>query len=619
MAESVSFGTWLRQRRRALDLTQQAFANQVGCARITLTRIEADTLKPSKELALILLEKVGIPAPEREQWVRFARGRSGLPSQNVPSFYPVRSQTNLPVFFTSFIGREKEQKEIIKLIDKHRLVTLTGSGGVGKTRLALKVGEQLLKDYAKGVWFIDLASLNETTMLPQTIAAVFNIPTQVNTPVTELLINFLRAKSLLLILDNCEHLLDASARLVTTLLTNCADLKILATSREALGIDGEVIYRVSSLSVPANQSFELANNVSSYASVRLFIDRAQLVQTDFSMTLENTSSIVQICHRLDGIPLAIELAAARVDILQVDEIWRQLQQRFDLLSSYKRIGIARHQTMRASIDWSWDLLLEPEQTFMRQLSIFAGGWTLKSAQAVCDGDALSLTSALANKSLMVVNQEPGHETRYRFHEIIRQYAREKLVESGEEANIASRHLKYFLQLSEQAELALKGHAQKEWYVRLRVDQDNIHASLAWANETDVEAGLYLAGRLHRFWERFNIREGALWLNEFIQKPESNAYPLARAKALLTWSWEQHIFQNFGLADSATQECLALYQAFNDKQGEVDVLTLLGSILHSEGVPDMELFQRALSLAQSLNDPWRQALVLDRMSFVESEY
>jgi len=619
MTAKTSFGTWLRQRRRTLDLTQQAFADQVGCARITLSRIEADTLKPSKELALILLEKVGIPLSEREQWVPFARGHSGLPSKNVQPFISIGPQTNLPVSLTSFIGREKEQKEIIQLIGKHRLVTLAASGGVGKTRLALKVGEQLSKDYIKGVWFVDLASLNESAMLPQAIAAIFNIPSQSNTPVTELLINFLHNKSLLLILDNCEHLLDACIPLITTLLTNCADLKILATSREALAIDGEALYRVSSFSVPVNQSFELTENISGYESVRLFIERAQLVQTNFSMTIENNSSVVQICHRLDGIPLAIELAAARVDVLQVDEIWMQLQQCFDLLQSNQRTVIPRHQTMRASIDWSWNLLTEPEQIFMSQLSIFAGGWTFETAQAVCDGDVLSLTSALVRKSLIMVYREAGQETRYRFHEIIRQYAREKLVESGEEVNIARRHLEYFLQLSEQAELALKGSAQKEWYARLRLERDNIRAALVCAAQTDIEAGLYIAGRLHRFWERFDIREGARWLEEFIQKPESHNYSLARAKALLAWGWQQHIFQNFGLAHSVGQECLELYQACNDKQGEVDALTLLGSMLPSEGVPDMEILQRALSLAQSINDPWRQAMVLDRMSFVESEY
>ncbi len=619
MTENISFGTWLRQRRRALDLTQQAFADQVGCARITLSRIEADTLKPSKELALILLEKVSIPPSERGQWVRFARGQSSLPSKAIQRLTPTRPQTNLPASLTSFIGREKEQKEIIKLIGKHRLVTLTGSGGVGKTRLSFKVGEQLSKDYVKGVWFVDLASLNDSTMLPQTIAAVFDIPTQANIPVTELLINFLRAKSLLLLLDNCEHLLDACARLTTTLLTNCADLKVLATSREALAIDGEALYRVPSLSVAANQSFELTENMPGYESVQLFIERAQLVQTDFSMTVENTSSIAQICHRLDGIPLAIELAAARVDVLQVDEIWGQLQRCFDLLQSDKRTVIARHQTMRASVDWSWSLLVKLEQAFMRQLSIFAGGWTLESAQAVCDGDVLSLTSALVSKSLIIVNQESGQETRYRFHEIIRQYAREKLVKAGEEPNISTRHLKYFLQLSEQAEPGLKGHAQTEWYARLRAERDNVRAALGWAVKADVEAGLYLSARLDRYWGRFDIREGARWLDEFVQKAESNVYPLARAKALLNQGWEQHMFQNFASAHSAAQECLALYKACNDKPGEVDALTLMGSILHSEGVPDMEVLQRALSLSQLLNDPWRQALVLDRMSFVEHDY
>jgi predicted ATPase/DNA-binding XRE family transcriptional regulator len=425
MQEEISFGKWLYKQRRALDLTRQAFADQVGCAEVTLRRIEAGTLKPSKELASLLLEKLGIPGTELPQWISFARGLSGFPSQYISSKKPI---TNLPAPLTTFIGREKEQLEVIQLIAKHRLVTLTGSGGVGKTRLSIKVGEQILGNYADGLWLVELAALSDPTLIPQTAVGLFGITAQSNIPFTDLLINFLHAKSALLILDNCEHLLDACAHFSDTLLKSCPLLKILATSREPLGSAGEAIYRVPSLALP--DSKQLLDSFREFESVNLFEERAQLAQFDFSLTLENASSVAQICHRLDGIPLAIELAAAKVGVLSTEQIAKQLDESFNLLTGGNRTALPRHHTLRASMNWSWGLLTELEQTLMRQLSVFAGGWTLESAYAVCDGDVLNLMSALVKKSLVVANQASGQEPRYRFHEIVRQYMYERLSESG---------------------------------------------------------------------------------------------------------------------------------------------------------------------------------------------
>ena len=333
MKKEISFGVWLRNQRRLLDLTRQALASQAGCAEITLRRIENGTLKPSKELALILLEKLGVPENERPQWIQFARGLTGYPKQSVDSF-PTKSLTNLPSLLTTFIGREKEQAEIIQHLNKHRLVTLMGSGGVGKTRLSIKVGEQVMADYSNGVWLLELASLNNPALLPQTITALFGLVTQSNTSLMEVLINFLRNKTILLILDNCEHLLDACAQLADALLKNCPNLKILATSREALGIMGEVLYRVPSLGLPDIHG--PPENIRTHELVRLFEERAQLAQADFTLTAENASSVAQICSRLDGIPLAIELAAAQiVNIFPRSKSRRDLDQSFNLLTGRK--------------------------------------------------------------------------------------------------------------------------------------------------------------------------------------------------------------------------------------------------------------------------------------------
>ena len=610
MTTEISFGSWLRQRRRMLDLTQQACANLVGCARSTLRRIEAGDLKPSKELALILLEKLGIPESERPEWVRFARGLSAIPQKSTLEFVPIRSSTNLPVTLTTFIGRENEQDKIFNLIAKNRLVTLAGAGGIGKTRLSLQVGQKLLNDYPHGVWFVAFDSLFDPSLVPQTVASVFNIQEGPDRPVIEILKAFLSQKTILLILDNCDHLLDACAQLIKTLLTYCPNLKILATSREILNMEGDATYYLPTLSIPENN--DLPEKINEYESVRLFEERAALALSSFRLTKQNTQIVGHICRRVDGIPLAIELAAARVDILQVDEICKQLEHCFDLLVRNSRTVIARHQTMRASMDWSWGLLTLLEQTFMRQLSVFAGGWTLESAQAVCEGDVLNLTSALVKKSLIMVDQEAGRETRYRFHEIVRQYAREKLVQTDEEENIRTQHLKYFLQFSEQAESALRGPAQMEWYARLNDERDNIRAALEHADHTDVEAGLYICGRLRQFWEKFDLQEGTRWLTRFVQKPESAIYPHAKATALCSLAWSLQWLEDFEQAHMVAQECLDLYRACGDKYGEVGALTLLGAISSWHVVSDMELLQQALGQAKSLRDGWSQASILGWM-------
>jgi len=519
---------------------------------------------------------------------------------------------NLPFQLTSFIGREKEQEEIIHLIGKYRLVTLAGVGGIGKTRLALQVGEKVLNNYPAGVWFISLDSLSDSTLVPQTVAAVFDIREGSNRPVIEILINILRGKTTLLILDNCEHLLEACSQFIATLLQNCSNLNILVTSRELINIAGEASYYVPTLAIPEDS----IANLDEYSSVQLFVERAQLALSTFVVTKENANAIIEICRRVDGIPMAIELAAVRVNILQVEEILKQLQYSFTLLSSDGRKIVPRQQALKASMDWSWGLLTDTEQTFMRQLSVFAGGWTLNSAQAIYGGDVLDLTSALVKKSLIVVHQESDRETRYRLHEIVRQYAREKLAESGEEANMSTLHLKYFLQLSEQAELLLRGPEQVKWFSRIFDERDNIRAALAWASKVgDVETGLYLSSRLDRFWDSFDMREGMSWLDAFLRKPESKVYPIARAKALWTQGWLLEWLQQSAEAHSAAQECLDLYQARGDKEGEIDGLLLLGFI--SDIPKSVELSLQALTLAQLLGDTQRQAYAFTNLGWVEN--
>jgi predicted ATPase/DNA-binding SARP family transcriptional activator len=578
-------------------------------------------LKQYQTCEQILRKELGLD-PQPETLALYKRIRKGdiKPAQVIKPAETNPPKHNLPSQLSSFIGREKEQTEIMNLIAKNRLVTLLGTGGIGKTSLALQVGHKLLNEYPNGIWFIALDSLSDLTLVPQTVAAVFEIRESNDRSRIEILINKLCEKTTLLILDNCEHVVEACAQLATTLLSNCSKLKILATSREVLNVTGEATYRTPSLSIPEQDEMSL-QELTEYESIRLFKERAALAASSFTLTKENAQAVIDICRKVDGIPLAIELAAARVNMLQVSEILNQLQGSFALLSTDNRTASLRQQTLQASVDWSWGLLNAAEQTFMRQLSVFAGGWTLESAEAVCDSDVLSLTQALVTKSLIVVDQRSGPTTRYRFHEIVRQYAREKMIEAGEEDKLRTRHLNYFLQLTGEAEPSLKGPAQIEvWMARLNEERDNLRAALRWADKTDVEAGLYISGRLQGFWENLNVDEGARWITKFIGKPESNKHPHAKAKALyalgvlLLWS------EKFTQATSVAEECLTLFRACGDQQGEADALLLLGydlQYLDKRESAD-ELYEQSLVLARALGDARRQALALFRLGYDHPE-
>ncbi|MEO8355641.1 MAG: helix-turn-helix domain-containing protein [Chloroflexota bacterium] len=610
---NLSFGEWLQRRRGAEGWTQKQLAQKINCSISTLRKLESEERRPSVQVVERLAVIFSIPQNEHKSFLRFARGDWQAFSNEETTDAPwhishAAPASNLPASLSSFVGRKKEQVEILNLLTKSRLVTLAGVGGIGKTRISLQIGNQLLRQYPNGVWFVALESLSDPTLLPQTVASVFDIREAPNRPVLEILINMLREKTILLILDNCEHLLDACAQLITALLTNCPNLKILSTSREILNMEGEATYYLPSLSIPEDHAS--LEKTTEYASIQLFAQRAASARSSFMMTKENAQTVLEICRRMDGIPLGIELAAAHINILGTKEILKQLNESFSLPSTDSRIILPRHQTMRASLNWSWGLLTASEQVFLRRLSVFAGGWTLESAQVVCEGNALNWVSALLKKSLVMVHRKTGDQTRYRFHEIVHQYMRERLLESGEEENIRTRHLQYFLQLSEQAETALRGPTQVEWMLRLNDEHYNIRVALEWAKRNDVEAGLYLSGRLHRFWESFDVREGARWLSGFLQAPGSKSYPLARAKALCAQAWIMFWAQEFDQAYVDGQESLDLYRACGDKIGEIDALFALGvTDLKAPTEKVIELYNQALILSKSIGDPWRQAYAL----------
>jgi predicted ATPase len=430
------------------------------------------------------------------------------------------SKLKVPIPLTSFIGREKELKEVAGLFSKSRLITLTGSGGVGKTRLAIQVVSEVLDLFPDGVWFLDLAPLSDPALVPNTLASLFGLRESGEMPVADLLINYFHSRTALVIFDNCEHLIKPCAQLVHSLLTSCEHLSILATSREALRVSGELPYRVPSLEFPSLDVIATIDQLSAMEAVRLFVERAAVALPGFTIDSHNGFTIAQICRRLDGIPLAIELAAVRTNMLSCQQILTRLDDRFSFLTGGLHSDLPRHQTLRAMIQWSYDLLSESEQLLFIRLAVFAGGWSLEAAERVCVGTGietyqiLDLLTQLLNKSLIVVERTQGQKPRYHILETIRRYAEEKAWASGEREIIRDRHLTYFIEVAEQAEKNLHSSEMIMWLDRLETELDNIRAALAWALESNIESMLRLAGALPKFWHtRGFTLEGIKWLEQ----------------------------------------------------------------------------------------------------------
>ncbi len=449
--------------------------------------------------------------------------------------------TNLPTPLTSFVGREKELKEISRLVLSSRLLTLTGPGGVGKTRLAIQTANDIMEKFRDGVFWVGLVGLTDENLIPQEIAQSLDVRELSDEPLIETLKTHLKSKGLLIVLDNCEHLIRGCALYAEQLLAACPRLNILATSIEALGLFNETTWQVPSLPLPEMQQPLSLEELQQFASIELFVERASAVKNNFTLTEQNAKAVAQICYRLDGIPLAIELAAARTKVLSVDEIAARLDDRFSLLTAGSRTAIPRHQTLRATIDWSYELLTEPERILFRRLAVFGGGFTLDAAEAVCSqgelkrNDVLDVLGRLVDKSLVIVEPESTTgETRYRLLETIRQYALEKLVEIGEALAIRDQHLGYYLALAEKSEPNIFGSESAAWYRRLDKELDNIRAAIEWStNMGKADSALRIAGSLVYFWFAHGL-VASEWhdrVQQALARPEGRERTLARAKAL----------------------------------------------------------------------------------------
>jgi non-specific serine/threonine protein kinase len=497
----------------------------------------------------------------------------------------VETPHNLPRSLTSFVGREQELAACRALLADARLVTLLGMGGTGKSRLAVKLGEDALAAHPDGVWFVDFGAVSDPERVEHAVALALGVREEPGRPLVQNLLEHLQRRRVLLLLDNCEHLLAGAARLAVTLLAACPDVRLLATSREPLAIDGESVYPVPPLSVPREGAAGGAAKFEKFAAVRLYVERARAAAPGFALTDANAAIVGEICRRLDGIPLALELAAARTKVLAVDQIRARLDDRFKLLTGGSRTALPRQQTLRATIQWSHDLLAPREQEFLRRLAPFVGGWSLEGATAVVEenGDefeTLDLLTLLVDKSLVVVDRTDPERPRYRLLESVREFALERLEESGESAAVRDRHLDYYLGLAERSEDELVGPNQGAWFEVLEAENENLLAALSWCGKTagGGEKGLRLAAAVYRFWSaRGHYALGRRALIEALARPRSDGDSAARAKALVRGAGLALAEGDHAAARALIEESLGLYRELGDQKGAARALTGLATV------------------------------------------
>ncbi|MCW1970230.1 MAG: AAA family ATPase [Anaerolineae bacterium] len=555
----VSFGAWLQRQRKAMRLSAEALAQTIYCSAVTLRKIEYEERLPSKDMAERMAEVFHIAEAKRARFIEFARGNTlaydaafevAIEAAPVIALTPPTSPSaatlfhlphNLPTPVTSFIGRHGEAEQVAAHLSEARLITLTGAGGAGKTRLALQTANHLLElqtqtangwlaqTYPDGVWLVGLAALTDERLVLGAVASALGVYED-NTRALAALRQYIGQKKLVLVLDNCEHLVAACAELVTNLLHTCPHLKILATSREVLGVMGEVRYGVQPLSLPTpNEAghIALATHAPLPDALQLFAARAKAVQHQFTLSPTNAALVTHICQQLDGNPLAIELAAARLNALSLAQIAARLDDRFKLLTNGNRAGPPHQQTLRATLEWSCGLLSADERHAFAQLAVFAGGWTLEAAEAVLGEEVLDVLTRLVDKSLVTVNPiEHGGQTewRYGYLETIRQYAHEQFVHSAAFAHTHRRHLAWLAEWCAHSARRLVGPDQVRWYARINREFDNIRAAVHWAmpqqpvpNLDDMSAAIHMLLSLDRYWNTHHHAEGQRWLTQALQQ------------------------------------------------------------------------------------------------------
>ena len=626
--EQQSFGHWLKLKRKALDLTREELAKQVGYSAATIRKIEDEERHPSAQVVERLAEIFNIPPPDRTAFLEFARGvlQSAPPETDENSPWHASSKlhrTNLPATLNSLIGREQEIADIREYLQNEaiRLVTLMGPPGIGKTRLSIETARALLPDFADGVFFVALAILDDPHAIASAIIRALGYIENGHTAPTDQLKQGIGEKQMLIVLDNCEHLIEEASSIASELLSACPHLKVLSTSRESFRISGEWIYLVPAFDIPKDSpQIELAN-VSDFPALTLFAERARAVQPSFKLTSDNIPTIAEICSQLDGLPLGIELIAARMRFMSPQALLERMSGQFVLAADGMRAPSERQKTLRNAIDWSYHLLSEQEQKLFVYLSVFSGGFTLADAEAifartVTEKSVTELVALLLDKSLIRRAARESSEDRYQMLVTIQEYARERLQEMGEETEIRNWHLAYFSELARQARPHLRSSDQLEWLDRLETEYDNIRAALSWAQASgSIATGLYLATDLEMFWiYRAYLREACLTLENLL----ANAVPVDHLRVFVrahtVAGHLQDLSGSLALSHAHAQEaerlCLQL-EPLNkaDLADARNVLTSTDVDASNDPARARQQYEENLKLFQEADDPWNIAHTL----------
>jgi predicted ATPase/transcriptional regulator with XRE-family HTH domain len=627
MANETAFGQWLRQQRKALDLTQEDLAMRIDCSWETVRKIESGDRHPSKQVAELIADFLRISPEDRPAFQRFAR--SDVDAEHFLSLpkaaaEPSHIPNNLPSERSTFIGRESAIASVCALLRRPavRLLTLTGPAGIGKTRLSLQVAGALLDEFPGGVFLVQLAPVTDPDFVALAIVQTLGATQSPDQPAVQRLKEYLRDRHMLLVLDNFEQVVQAGP-LVAQLLEACPKLKVLVSSRTVLRVYGEHEYPVQPMSLPNIAHLSTPDVLEQYEAVELFVHRSEAVKPGFVLTEGNAPAVVEICYRLDGLPLAIELAAARSNILSPAAIVARLGNRLKLLTLGAEDLPARQRTLRNAIAWSYDLLDGEEKALFARLGVFTGGCMLEAAEAVVgDGgpvDILDKMTSLVGKSLLVQQEGVGGEPRFSMLETIREYALEKLEESGEAEEVQRRHTAYFLELAESAEPNLTSAERADWLARLDRDLDNIRAVLTRCqSQHDVEASLRLAGALSWFWYfRSYLIEGCGWLERALSAAPTKSSAtapggsMARAKALNGLARLLARMSRYNDARPWLEESVAICRQMGERTELAFALALLGLVATSNGEHEMiSMCEESVALFEDMGDKWGLAYALD---------
>jgi predicted ATPase/DNA-binding XRE family transcriptional regulator len=625
--DKLSFGEWLKRQRSGRGLTQVQLSQQIGCAVITLRKIESEQRRPSEQLVERLAEIFNIPAEERRKFLRFARGDWASGPQEVVTKVPWLTsapspRSNLPASLGSLVGREQAIAEIQNYLSKEdiRLVTLIGPPGIGKTRLSIETARTELVNFPDGVFFVGLAALGDPSQIALTIVQALGFVEAKNVPARQQLMDGIGGKQMLIVSDNCEHLIEDIASLASDLLSACSHLKILATSRESLRVPGEWLYQVPTLDVPRASSSTEVEAASKFPALRLFAERACAVRPEFVLNAENTHAVSSICAQIDGLPLAIELMAARMRLMSPQALLDRLSGQFILTADGMRSPSERQKTLNHAIRWSYNLLSAEEQKLFAYLSVFSGGFTLDAAEAMFSpaftGKSISnLVALLLDKSLLQQALEP--EARYTMLVTIQEFARERLLDMGEAMETRNRHLTYFCELAEQARPQLQGAQQLIWLDRLDAEYDNVRAALHWAQESGaIVESLHLVTDLELFWTwRAHLQEPILTLENLLVRPvpADQTRALARGHRL---AWRLHAIMGNRVASQAHAHEDERLSLLLGPEGKVDRaesrLRSIGWTIAKEPIEIRQKFDRVFEVLQEIGDQSQTALWFQRM-------